>query len=208
MPSYNGDPISTQMAADGKATYVAFSPMELCCDCNACSRFGLPLVCAKADSIHSLQGVTIGDTKPFKRLVVKWSQQAESRWPNIFYVAASRTSSSDNIALRFNITAEDLREIGSTDSWQKQRQEATRVTRLAFNSREEKRNSDATWGSKDDFKEKLLRFISATEQACNATTGVTPPGAFPLLASASTETKEIAFRCVTQWRVSLRDMHT
>lgn len=206
MPSYTGNPISPEMAAAGKGKYVAFSSMVLRCDCNACSRSGLPLVCAKADSIHSLQGVTIGDTKPFKRLVVKWSQQAESRWPNIFYVATSRTNSSENIALRFNITSEDLREIGNTDSWKKQHEEARRVTDLAFEFRNEKRNSDASWGSKEDYHNKLLRFISATENACTAPPGVIPTDAFPLLASAPMEIKEICRRCVTQWRDSLTTM--
>ena len=61
------------LAVAGRSTWVAISAVERRCDCKACSRFGLPLVCGKADSVHSLQGFTIGDTKKFKRLMLEYN---------------------------------------------------------------------------------------------------------------------------------------
>jgi hypothetical protein len=120
-PAYTGRPMTAALADDEhKAKWVAIAPMGLRCDCRGCHRFGLPLVCAKADSIHSLQGVTIGDDKAIKRIIIHWSQQAESLWAGIFYVAASRAMESHNVALAFSIAQADLTKIGSGEKWQKQ----------------------------------------------------------------------------------------
>ena len=40
-------------------------------------------ICGKADTVHSLQGVTIGDDN--KRVVLTWDQNAESKWAGIHY---------------------------------------------------------------------------------------------------------------------------
>jgi hypothetical protein len=66
-PSYIGAPWlaaaePVDVAGDAaRRTWVPISAVSLRCDSGCCSRRGLPVVCAKADSIHSLQGVTIGD---------------------------------------------------------------------------------------------------------------------------------------------------
>jgi hypothetical protein len=54
------------------------SPQIKGCDFMACYCFGLPLAAAKADFIHSLQGVAIGDSKAIKRILLHWFQPAES----------------------------------------------------------------------------------------------------------------------------------
>ena len=107
-PSYTGPAMSDALALAGRSTWVAISAVERRCDCKACSRFGLPLVCGKADSVHSLQGFTIGDTKKFKRLVLNWSQQAEALWAGALYVGASRMMAPHNLAIDFQITSADL----------------------------------------------------------------------------------------------------
>ena len=70
-------------------------------------------MCGKADSVHSLQGFTIGDTKKFKRLVLNWSQQAEALWAGALYVGASRVMAPQNLAIDFQITSADLEMVGS-----------------------------------------------------------------------------------------------
>ena len=180
-------------------------------------RFGLPLVCAKADYIHSLQGVSIGDTKPIKRVVIHWSQQAESMWAGILYVAASRAMESHNVALAFNVTHGDLAKIGTGEKWLKQDAETRRLVGLASSFRLEMgmlreeewhEHDDCRWGSAYDFKKKLLRFIESAEAACHPPVDapvpvpVAPSLRPPCLADAPPEVKASVLGCVAQWRAA------
>jgi hypothetical protein len=212
-PDYTGPPVSPLLADAGKGKWVPIAPVQLRCDCGACHRFGLPLVCAKADSIHSLQGVTIGDTKAIKRVVIHWSQQAESLWAGIFYVAASRAKESHNLALSFNMTQDDLSKIGSGEKWLKQDAEARRLVglaagfRLQMNGlREEMWHHDAEcrWGSVYDFQRKLLRFIERAELACEEPAPAVETNPQPaLLRSATADIKVSVRECVGLWRASV-----
>ena len=206
---YTGPPVSKALAAAGKGKWVPIAALEQRCDCMACHRCGLPLVVAKADSIHSLQGVTIGDTKAIKRLVIHWSQAAEGLWAGIFYVAASRAMESHNVALAFNITTGDLAKIGTGEKWLRQDTEARRLVGLSMGFRlqmealrEEVWHADDSrrWGSAYDFQMKLSRFIERTEAACQ----VPLPGApLPRLSHVPVETKAAILACIAQWRASL-----
>ncbi len=76
--------------------YIPIIPCERRCERKCCSRTGLPLMVAKADSIHSVQGLTVGDGRAIERVLIRWSADAESKWPGIFYVAGSRAEKEEN----------------------------------------------------------------------------------------------------------------
>jgi hypothetical protein len=70
-----------------------------CESCKGCTRTNLPLVCGKADTIHSLQGLTVGPGEAMTHMVLHWDEAAESLWPGVFYVGASRAKEASSIAL-------------------------------------------------------------------------------------------------------------
>jgi len=210
-PGFTGPALTEGLACAGKSTWVPIAPMQQRCDCGACYRHGLPLVCAKADSIHSLQGVTVGDNKPIKRLIIHWTQQAESLWAGIFYVAASRAMESHNIALAFNITQSDLTKIGTGEKWLKQDTETNRLVTRASDFRVQMAElreeiwhtqDESRWGSAYDLKQKLVRFIDRTEAAYGLPHQQV--NAHPArLEHAPQEVKTAALACLSQWRQSL-----
>ena len=55
------------------AKLVALTTCTLRCGCMRCGCFrtGFPLALAKADCVHSLQGLTVGKEKPLKRLLIR-----------------------------------------------------------------------------------------------------------------------------------------
>jgi len=206
-PSYTGPPVSQGLADAGRSTWVPITVVDLRCDCGACFRRGIPLVCAKADSVHSLQGFTIGDSKPIKRIVIHWSQKAEALWAGAFYVAASRAMGAHNVALAFNITSEDLAKIGTGTRWQKQDEETRRLVGLSYDIRRkmeslrtEVSHSESPWGSIGDFQMKLQRLIRGLEEDY----GATPPTA--RFAHVAGPAKTLALQCLVQWRASLASM--
>lgn len=210
-PGYTGPPISDAMAAAGKATWVPIVATERRCDSqqHCCYRIGIPLVVAKADTIHSLQGSTIGDNKPIKRIVIHWSRQAESRWPNIFYVAATRAMGSHNLALSFSMTQDDLDNIGKGDRWRMQNDDANRLTRLASSFLQEKQaaraepwhgDQEKRWGSAYDLRKKIMRFILRAETSCQPSIPGESEGRF---GPVSQGIKDSILDCLRQWRASL-----
>ena len=102
---------------------VPISVTERRCDCKRCFRVGIPLVCGKADCVHSLQGLSIGEGEPIETFVFHWTKAAESIWPGILYVGTSRAKATHNIALEHPFTTGDARKIGSDKRWQEQHSE-------------------------------------------------------------------------------------
>jgi len=94
-----------------------------------------PVVVAKADSIHCLQGVTVGDKHPLKNILLHWSEKAEANWANILYVGISRAEKLENIAFIGDFNEYSLRKIGSYSSVLKQKTEMQELTTLALNLR-------------------------------------------------------------------------
>lgn len=71
-PSFFPDDVDAQ-----RAQWVPISAVKKLCALDCCSRIGLPLTVAKADTVHSLQGLTIGVLQQIKRLRIRWSKSAE-----------------------------------------------------------------------------------------------------------------------------------
>ena len=63
------------------ARLCAISTVERRCDCKQCTRASLPLRCGKADCVHSLQGLSIGEGEAIQRVIFRWSKKAETIWP-------------------------------------------------------------------------------------------------------------------------------
>ena len=112
-PDYCGPRLLTDEAeAAARPTLVPIVARTLRCDSKCCTRFGLPLVCGKADTVHSAQGITIGRGHALERCLLVWNKQMEAKWPGIFYVAASRVKELAAFALKEPFSAEDARSIG------------------------------------------------------------------------------------------------
>jgi hypothetical protein len=145
LPDYTGPPMSADFGLNGRGKWIAFTADTKICDCFSCSRVGIPVVCAKADSIHSIQGVTVGPEKAIKRLLIHWSSKAEGKWPGIFYVATGRAQDSGDVALAFDVTSELLSCIGKSKGWQELHDE---VIRLELKAREFRELRSTTMGSR------------------------------------------------------------
>jgi hypothetical protein len=89
--SIHGHPLLTGDAAQAAhPTLVPIVAITRHCEKKCCSREGLPLVCGKADTAHSTQGISVGRGEAFRRMLFMWTARAEQYWPGIFYVGVSR----------------------------------------------------------------------------------------------------------------------
>jgi hypothetical protein len=153
-----------------RRTWVPIAAMALRCDYKCCSRCGVPIICAKADSIHSPQGLSIGDSHAISRILVNWEPKDETLWPGILYVGASRAEAEHNVAIAFEVTKQGMSKVCSNEGWIKQNNEVLRLVGRANADRQAKyndaagfRGGDPTkhWGSKFDFASRMDWFIVA-----------------------------------------------
>ena len=167
-------------------------------------------VSSKADSVHSLQGVTIGSGKPIERCIIHWTKDAESKWPGIFYVAASRPMASGDFSLAGDLTLDALASVGASDGWKKQDKEMTRLTGLSMQARRNARSVvTKPWhqeggchhGSRQDYVKRIAEFVSIVEaELRSASTG--NPLQPPALGSAGASVRSECEACLAQWRAS------
>jgi hypothetical protein len=176
-------------------TFVPVVPLEKRCDAMCCRRFGLPLVCAKVSSIHSLQGLSVGPSKPQKRIVVYWTSKAEAKWASIFYVAVSRAMGQGDIALASSPTLDDLQKIGTSVAWRFQAAEVSRHNSGAMALRQHLQRQHTLhghlWGSEYDFCYRLNWFIDRI-------------GRRLLSSDCPQPTKDEAGACLRQWAQSIK----
>jgi hypothetical protein len=131
-PDYCGPSLLTDAAAAARhPTLVPIVARAVHCDRRCCSRFGLPLVCGKADTVHSAQGITIGRGQALTRCLLIWNANMEARWPGIFYVAASRVKELGAFALRDPFCKADADSIGVGAAALQSRQEMERIAAKA-----------------------------------------------------------------------------
>jgi len=155
-----------------------------------CSRTGFPLMVSKADSIHSLQGLTVGAKNAIKRMRLhQWDKDSESKWPGILYVAFSRVENPEDLMLDFDMSAEDLASVGTTDSWRKQHEEVERLTAKAFQRRQEL--SDMGIGTVQDLIDQTSWVCDKAEEKLTSQTNVPTNVASEIRA------------CISQWRQSM-----
>lgn len=81
-PEYTGPSLFT---GPGQEKWVPVIPIERrseSSECKSSSRTGFPIVVAKADSVHGLQGMTVGSDKTIKRLIFKgWTKAPNLNGP-------------------------------------------------------------------------------------------------------------------------------
>jgi hypothetical protein len=186
-PKYIGPPISQAMQDVGLGKHVPIACVHRRCDCKACTRTGLPLVVAKADSVHSTQGLTVGDSQPIKRIVLCWNKAAEGLWPGILYVGASRAEKEHNLAIDFSMTTDDLGCVGKNARWEKQDAEVKRISNAALAHREQM--SHAGQGSKQDFVHMLGWLCTHARALCGRDT-------------TTDNIRQEVLACVQQWEES------
>ena len=195
---YTGPPWDPQ-----HPTWVPIHAEERRCDRGCCSRTGIPLGPGKAGSVHSFQGLSVGDNKPYNRIVLVWDKGAEGRFPGSFYVGASRAMGPHNLALRRTMTKDDMTTIVEGGAWKTQR---IKVNQLLAKAREFRGqlalrqdrhwHSDGVgthhWGSKFDFQQRLDRFIDTHQERISQSQSILQT------------TKDEALQCLAQWRQSLQ----
>ncbi|MCG3771450.1 MAG: hypothetical protein JW384_02636 [Nitrosomonadaceae bacterium] len=195
LPDYTGPPMSAEFGLNGRGKWIAFTAVTKICDCFSCSRVGLPVVCAKADSIHSLQGLTVGPEKGIKRLLIHWSSKAEGLWPGIFYVGTSRAQDSGDVAVAFDVTSELLSCIGKSKGWQELHDEVCRLELKAREFRELMKGRHVAegtqWGSARDLAERVKWMIDT----------IGPKTAANMSIPATN--KSAISQCLDQWNKSL-----
>jgi len=131
-PGYCGPSLLTDVAqAAAHPTLVPIVARALRCERSCCSRHGLPLVCGKADTVHSAQGITIGRGQALTRCLLMWNAKMEALWPGIFYVAASRVKELGAFALRQSFCKADAASIGVGAAALQTRREMDRIAAKA-----------------------------------------------------------------------------
>ena len=168
-PDYVGPPISESFTGD-KRKWIPIYATKRNCDTNCCHRRGFPLTCGKAVTIHRLQGLTIGELKVIKRLILLWKKTDEEKWPSILYVALSRVQRITDLMLDMKISGEDLKYLGQTEGAKKKQRAHKELQKKADEYRKEKqsirrigstRSNTIAWGTEADFKAQLLEFIES-----------------------------------------------
>ena len=198
-PGYTGRPWDPQ-----HPTWVPVAAVERRCDRGCCSRTGVPLWPGKAGSVHSFQGLTIGDGKNYTRLVFTWDKGAEGRWPGAFYVGASRAMAPHNLALTGAMTKDDLTAVAKGNGWKAQRIQVAELLTKARNFRTElAQHKDLPWhtdghdphhwGSRYDFAQRIFRFIHIHRNE------ILQSPSLPEVARAE------ALSCLGQWEHSLQE---
>ena len=146
-PGYTGEPWFD--GAD-RRTWVPVAPQERCCErCKSCSRRGVPLATAKADSVHCCQGISIGAGQATRRVCGLWDVKAESQWPGIFYVLALRVQDVEDIAFWCaGVSKEALARIGKGQVWVATDAEVRRLRQVAQKTAHNRKQPAATLGQR------------------------------------------------------------
>ena len=145
VPAFSGDNpwFETQLDADGavvgtdRRKWVPIPPVERRCERGCCSRTGVPLSTGKADSVHCCQGMSGGEGKPVRRIIGMWSADAESKWPGILYVLASRVQDLADIAFAapssgaVGLADDAFAKVGSSETWRKTHAEVAALVKKA-----------------------------------------------------------------------------
>lgn len=185
--NYTGPQLNNQMIDHKQSNWIPIIARKLQCECKNCCRNMFPVVVAKADSVYCLQGLTVGDNKLIKRVVLHWSSSGEARWPNIFYVGASRAEKLSNFALANDLSESDLAKIGTYQSVINQRKEMNELCEIAYQLRE---SSDVT----------IEKYIYEINWLMNYVDNKLVTNNLP-----NCNKKEVITTCINQWRTSINN---
>ena len=120
---------------------------------------GFPIIQGKSDTIHSAQGLSVGEEEFVKCLVLdSWESKWEKKWPGLFYVGASRACDKNSIYISPNLDKHSLRSIGTGKTWADQNKVCQEIEQKAS----QERATDITngIGTEDDFKRLYAWFIA------------------------------------------------
>ena len=120
-----------------------------CCDKHHFKRLGFPLVVSKCNTVHSLQGLTIGESHQFKYLLCLLEKKSEARWPNSHYVMLSRVEDADHCGCQDIVTMAELNEIGAHDGWKLCHEEKNKLKELGASTRQRLQEDEK--GTKEEF---------------------------------------------------------
>jgi hypothetical protein len=111
IPDYNGPILIPDCP-----TYVPICAIERKCEtCHFCNRISLPLLLCKANTVHSMQGVTIGSNKFMNYMSLHYNgKKDEKLWANIGYVAFSRAQELNNLSIVNRLSITDFMSIGKS----------------------------------------------------------------------------------------------
>eukprot|EP00956_Cyclotella_meneghiniana_P010149 scaffold13986_cov58-Cyclotella_meneghiniana.AAC.3 len=112
------------------STWVPIPLVQRRCEKNCCSIEAMPLMICKSLSIHKSQGMTVGQGKPFTKVVV-YLPPSGNKCPGLELVAVSRAVALNDFAVgntETELTRQTLSRIGNTNAY-KARKEFLQQTR-------------------------------------------------------------------------------
>ena len=158
--TYNG----RRLHPDLPETYCAFGEFQCSSDKHKSHyRKGFPVVQGKLDTIHSAQGLSVGQNEFVKCMVLdSWEVKWENKWPGLFYVGASRPCDKRSIFITPSLDMSSLRSIGGGKTWKEQDEVCKTIKQQA--SKERKTDLQEGIGTEEDFKNLYGWFIDAMFQ--------------------------------------------
>ena len=141
-------------------TYCCFGKFKCSSEsCRSSYREGFPIIQGKSDTIHSAQGLSVGEEEFVKCLVLdSWESKWEKKWPGLFYVGASRACDKNSIYISPNLDKHSLRSIGTGQTWFDQNKVCQEIEQKASQERATDMNEGI--GTEDDFKRLYAWFIA------------------------------------------------
>jgi hypothetical protein len=155
IPDYNGEEI-----IEGYPSYVPICPIERSCDSFCCKRFSYPLIIAKASTVHSMQGVSIGSNKFLEFMSFDYNgEKDEALWPNIAYVGMSRVQEIHNLAIINRLSISEWLAIGTTPTARRIREVVLQMESDALKKRNDLLNNNI--GTVENYLDLLHNFLLA-----------------------------------------------
>ena len=142
--------------------YVLLGEVEIFCKKFKSSRKGFPLQIAKADTVHSSQGITAGEGEDIERIIMHgWDLKWENRWPGCFYVGTSRVKQLCRLYFSTSLDKKALKGIGSSKMFKILHAEEIRIKEAALNKR--KKDLRLNHGTKENFVKLLREFLNIAD---------------------------------------------
>jgi hypothetical protein len=147
--------------------FAVYPERRTCYKSCGCFRLGFPIEICKADTIHSLQGMTVSKTidELSRIMLCEYNPKYEIMMPQLFYVGMTRTKDDSNLAINFDITEDQFEKIGQSNQYKITSNEIATLEHLNKVRINNKLNllddyyKDIEYGSKTDLALRMLYFL-------------------------------------------------
>ena len=127
-------PESKKLLPGCPRTWAPIEPSTFRCERMCCSATTIPLRVCKALTVHKSQGMSVGPSQVWKRVVVCMAESGRRRTPGVEQVAFSRAEDGASFAVTcpVDLTREMFQRIGQGASYEKRREFENDLRALAF----------------------------------------------------------------------------